>query len=103
MAVIFHWKCFCFVCSSSFDFRNKDRNKPRRVMTININNNILVAAENRKDEWGEEIFGRLCNDLAAEDAVYYSAYMAKFSKKSDSGKVGLVNEEKTCSFEMLCE
>ena len=72
-------------------------------MTININNNILVAAENRKDEWGEEIFGRLCNDLAAEDAVYYSAYMSKFSKKTDSGKVGLVNEEKTCSFEMLRE
>ena len=106
MSVAFDWKYFCFFCSSKVDFRNKDRNKPRRVMTINIKNNVLLAAENRKDDWGEEVFGRLavCNDLVVEEAVYHSAYMAKFSKKTDSGKIGHpISEEKVCYFEMLCE
>ena len=106
MTVTFDWKYFCLFCLSIFDFRNKDRNKPRQVMTINIKNNVLMAAKNRKDEWGKEIFGRItrCNDLVAEDAVYHSACMAKFSKKTNSGKVGRwINEEKARSFEMLCE
>ena len=70
MSVAFDWKHFCFFCSSKVDFRNKDRNKPRRVMAINIKNNVLLAAENRKGDWGEEVFGRLvgCNDLGAEEA-----------------------------------
>lgn len=37
--------------------------------------------------------------LVAEEAVYDSAYMAKYSKKTDSGKVShSINEEKVCSF-----
>ena len=53
-------------------------------MTINIKNNALVAAKNRKDKWGEDVFGRLtgCNDLVAEEAVYESACMAKVSRQS---------------------
>ena len=56
----------CFFCSSNVDLCNKDRNKPLPVMTIKIKNNVLLAAENHKDEWGEEVFGRFteCNDLA---------------------------------------
>ena len=50
MTVTFDWKYFCLFCLSIFDFRNKDRNKPRQVMTINIKNNVLIAAKNRKDE-----------------------------------------------------
>ena len=51
-------------------------------MTINIKNNALVAAKNRKDK--EDVFGRLtgCNDLVAEEAVYQSACMAKVSRQS---------------------
>ena len=32
-------------------------------MTISVKNNVILAAENRKDEWREEVFGRLteCN------------------------------------------
>ena len=75
-------------------------------MKISIKNNVLLAAENCKGDWGEELFGRLagCNDLVSEEAVYHSACMAKFSKKTDSGKVGRpANEEKVCYFEMLYE
>ena len=75
-------------------------------MSINIKNNALRAAENRKDELGEELFGRLtgCNDLVALEALYHSASMTKFSKKTNSGKNGRpINEEKACSFKILCE
>ena len=67
------------------DFRNKNRNKPRRVMTINTKNSVLLAAENCKDECGEKVFKRVtgCNDLVGEEAVYHSACMAEFSKKTD--------------------
>ena len=41
MRVASDWKCFYFFCSSKVDLRNKDRNKPRRVMTINMKNNVL--------------------------------------------------------------
>ena len=101
MSVVFDWNYCCFFCSSKVDFRNKDRNKPRQVMTINIKNNVLIAAKNRKDKWGEDVFGRLtgCNGLVAEEAVYQSACMAKFSKTIDFRKVGRLK----CSFEMLCE
>ena len=66
MSVAFDWKYFCFFCSSNVDLCNKDRNKPLPVMTVKIKNNVLLAAENHKDEWGEEVFGRFteCNDLA---------------------------------------
>ena len=65
-SVAFDWKYFCFFCSSNVGLCNKDRNKPLPVMTIKIKNNVLLAAENHKDEWEEEVFGRLteCNDLA---------------------------------------
>ena len=79
----------------------------KRVIKVNIKNNALLAAKNHKDEWRrEEVFGRLkgCNDLVSEEAVYYSACMAKFSKKTESGKVGYrINEEKVWSFVVLCE
>ena len=36
--------------------------------------------------------------------MYHSAFVAKFSNKTDSGKVGHpIKEEKVCSFEMMCE
>ena len=88
------------------DFRNKDRNKPRQVISVNIKKNSLRAAGNRKEELGEELFGKLtgCNDLAAVEAVYHSACMKKFSKKTNSGKNARpANEEKACSFKILCE
>ena len=81
MIVAFDWKYFCFFCSSKINFCNKDRNKPRQVMTIHIKNNVLLAAEKCKDECVEEVFGRLtgCNDLVAEEAMYNSACMTEFS------------------------
>ena len=57
-------------------------------------------------EGRRQVFGRLngCNDLVTEGAVYHSACMAKFSKKTESGKVGCpINEEKVWSFVVLCE
>ena len=46
----------------------------------------------------------LQNVMVAEEAVYRSACMEKFIKKTDSGKVGRpINEEKACYFEMVCE
>ena len=106
MGVTFDWKCFCFFCSSKVDFFNKDRNKPRRFMRINIKNNVLKADENCKDELGQEVFGKLtgCNDLVPEGAVYHSACIATFSKKTNLGKVGRsIKEEKICSFEIMHE
>lgn len=50
MSVAFDWKYFCFFGSSNVDLCNKDRNKPLPVMTIKIKNNVLLAAENHKDE-----------------------------------------------------
>ena len=36
--------------------------------------------------------------------MYHSAFVAKFSNKTDSGKVGHpIKEEKVCSFKMMCE
>ena len=56
-------------------------------MTINIKNNVVIATKSHKDEWGEEIFGRItgCNGLVAEDAVYHLTCVAKFSRKTNSG------------------
>ena len=81
MSVTFDWKCFWFFCLLKV-FHNKDRNKPRRVMTINIKNNVLLTNENRKDELGEEVFGKLtgCSDLVAEGVVYHSTCVVMFSK-----------------------
>ena len=63
MSVAFDWNILCFFCSSKVNLGKKSRNKPRRVMTISVKNNVILAAENRKDEWREEVFGRLteCN------------------------------------------
>ena len=75
-------------------------------MTINIKNNILLAAEKRNDEWGKEVYGRIsaCNDLVAEEAVYHLTCLGKFNNKTGSDKDGRpVNEEKANFFEMLCE
>ena len=75
-------------------------------MTINIKNNILLAAEKRNDELRKEVCGRIsaCNDLVAEEAVYHLTCLGKFNNKIGPDKVGHpVNEEKANSFEMLCE
>ena len=104
MSVAFDWKFLCFFCSSKVDLGKKCRNKPRRVMTINIKNNVILAAENRKDEWREEHLEDLQNVMVAEEHVYPSACMEMFIKKTDSGKVGRpINVEKACYFEMVCE
>ena len=50
MTVTFDWKYFCLFSSAKLVFRNKDRNKPRRVMTINIKNNVVIATKSHKDE-----------------------------------------------------
>lgn len=57
-------------------------------MTINIKNNVLLASENHKDEWGEEVLGKVtgCNDLVAGEAMYHSPCMAKFNKKKKLGE-----------------
>ena len=69
-------------------------------MTINIKNNILLAAEKRNDEWEKEVYGRIsaCIDLVAEEAVYHLTCLGKFNNKTGSDKVG-----RPVNFEMLCE
>ena len=53
---------------------------------------------------GRRYLEDLQNVMVAEEAVYRSACMEKFIKKTDSGKVGRpINEEKACYFEMVCE
>ena len=84
VTVTFDSKSLCFFHSSKVDFRNKDRDQHRRIMTINIKNNILLAAEKRNDEWGKEVYGRIsaCNDLVAEEAVYHLTCLGIFNKKN---------------------
>ena len=66
----FDWKSCCFFCCVSLDTKHKDINgKWRRVMTLELKENILKRAADRQDTCGIEVSSRLesCNDLVAEE------------------------------------
>ena len=54
-AVSFGWRNCCFSCSSRVGFRHKESKKLRRVITINIKDDILLATEQYKDDRGGDI------------------------------------------------
>lgn len=65
----FDWKQCCFLCCHPIM-----RSEPsREVRTMAIHQSMLQACENRQDEWGFQVLGRLqtCGDLHAAEARYH--------------------------------
>lgn len=69
----FDWKSNCVFCSKLIDFKNIARSRVKEVHTLPIRESLIQKAEERKDDWGNQVLGRLliCNDLVAEEAVYH--------------------------------
>ena len=60
----------------------------------------------RNDSWGKAVQGRLesCNDLIAEEAIYHSNCMTKFTKKTTPKVMGRPTDAQMAeSLNLLCE
>lgn len=109
----FDWKHHCFFCArpTLYDSRHPDRSDSSRASTLEIHQNTLKVAEERNDQWGLEVRGRLltCNDLVAEEAVYHRRCSRLFHGKSpsplnvDSACSTWCDEPKRIAFDKLCE
>ena len=84
----FNWKEHCFLCNTKVDIRHTEKGSIVKVMTLPLRVTLITCAEERGDEWGDAVRGRLenCNDLVAEEAIYHSTCMAKFRLKRISQK-----------------
>ena len=93
-----HWKqlvlignCLAFFALKKIDHRNPNRDAIVKVQTLPIRDCLIKRAEERNDDWGNQVFGKLltCNDLVAEEAVYHLNCMNKFRlERFDAGKTG---------------
>ena len=76
------------------------------MQTLQIQENILRKCNQRENELTRSVQGRLqsCNDLVAEEAVYYRACYQKFlSGDGESNPVGCpVNPDSSSAFDKLC-
>ena len=76
----FEWKLFGFLCSEKIDYNNLKRNPIAKVQTLPIRDGLIKRAEERNDEWGIQVLGKLlaCNDLVAEEAMYHLSCINNF-------------------------
>lgn len=66
----FEWKDDCFFCGKSIKAKSEETYS---VRTLPFHANVLAKCNERDDEWGLQVKGRLqdCVDLVAVDAVYH--------------------------------
>jgi len=88
----FDWKSYCFFCSEKPEkktlllckkvgamppprWRGPCRYPVKTVQTLPIRDNLIKKANERDDDWGSQVLGRLltCNDLVAEEAMYHDS------------------------------
>ena len=87
----FDWKFHCFLCCGKIDNNNIARNPIAKVQTLPIRDSLIKRAEERNDDWGNQVLGKLltCNDLVAEEAIYHLVCMNKFRlERLNPGKKG---------------
>ena len=72
----FDWKSCCFLCSKAAE---RKYSTVFQVRTLPLLKTLTSHCENRDDDWGRDVQGRLltCNDLVAEEAVYHITCMTK--------------------------
>ena len=104
----FEWKTCCYICGKSVDIaRHKDRDQIRLASTIELRENMIECAQERKDELGRVVLERLesCIDLVATDALYHLDCATNFrlKTKQQSIKKGRpVDTGMKESFEAIC-
>ena len=78
-----------------------------KVLALPLRDNLVDCAQERNDDCGKSVLGRLesCNELAAEEAVYYATCMTKFrlTRSSDNSKGKPMDKVFLESFENVCE
>ena len=106
LEISFNWKLHCFICGETADWRHKDRDKVKKVMTVNLRATLIKHAQGRGDQLGDAVLGHLesCNELVAEKAVYHASCMANFIlKKPGTKKKGRpVDLDMADNFNKLC-
>lgn len=77
----------------------------RVVSTINFKTSVAEQATKRNDDWGKEVYNRICieNDLVAAEARYHVSCYWRFRKSSSNKKLGRpVNDIMQTAFENVC-
>jgi hypothetical protein len=105
----FDYSTTCILCGLECQFDRKKCRKNRKVATMEFRDTLLAACDERNDDWGLEVRGRLqhCTDLVADEAVYHITCRYRFVHKQDKfsghAKRGRpINEHADKAFQKVC-
>ena len=103
----FNWKQHCFIGAKPADTRHTNKSNIMKVLALPLRDNLVDCAQERNDDCGKSVLGRLesCDELAAEEAVYYATCMTKcrLTRSRDNSKGKPMDKVLLESFENVCE